>query len=176
MKTEARAFLRDGALLFAVAVVDQAVKAGVRRAPCGTALFSCGLFSVCREENTGGAFGIFQAHPEWISAASVLLIVSLSVYLYREYVLKRPRKVFRVAWILLFGGGAGNAADRLLRGSVTDYIQLRFIPFPLFNLADVFIVTACLLFVLCILREGRENDQKQADRENPTGGRHGQAS
>ncbi len=162
MKTETRAFLRDSALLFAVAAVDQAVKTGVRQEPRGATLFSCSLFSICREENTGSAFGMLQAHPEWIAFVSVLLMAGITVFLYREYVMRR-RETYRTALILLLGGGLGNLADRLLRGSVTDYIRLHFIPFPVFNLADVFIVTACLLFVLCILREEKEYERKRTD-------------
>ena len=157
MKTKARAFLRDSALLFAVAALDQAVKAAVRRAPENVTVYEGVFFSICRTENPGGAFGILSGHPKLVAAVSFFLIAALSLALYRGFALRR--RFYRAAWILLFGGGVGNLADRLLRGTVTDYIRFRLFPFPLLNLADVFITAAGFLFAAGILWEGTGDER-----------------
>ena len=49
------------------------------------------------------------------------------------------------------GGGIGNMIDRLVQGSVTDFLATTFIDFPVFNVADIFVtcgVAVCLLIVL----------------------------
>ena len=153
MKMETRAFLRDSAFLFAVAALDQIIKAAVRRAPVGMVLFDSPLLAVCRVENTGAAFGIFSAHPVGVTLFSALLMIPLAWYMYPADTAERKECAGRLAWILLYGGGAGNLLDRLLHGSVTDYILLRPGRF-LFNLADICITAAVLLFLLQLLREG----------------------
>ena len=41
--------------------------------------------------------------------------------------------------------------DRLRFGRVTDMIQLDFVEFPVFNVADCFITTGCVLLVIYLL-------------------------
>jgi signal peptidase II len=55
---------------------------------------------------------------------------------------------------LVFGGAFGNLWDRVLRGSVTDFVQV-FIgsyEFPSFNVADSAITTGAALLVVDLLR------------------------
>ena len=54
---------------------------------------------------------------------------------------------------LLMGGAASNLADRLRAGSVTDFLHLQ--DWPIFNLADCFIVAGVAILMLELLREER---------------------
>ena len=47
--------------------------------------------------------------------------------------------------MLVLGGGAGNMIDRLCRGYVVDMFDLEFMSYPIFNLADIFVVIGVLL-------------------------------
>jgi signal peptidase II len=69
---------------------------------------------------------------------------------------------------VLLGGILGNLIDRLFRppsfgeGHVIDYIQVPF-NFPIFNIADIAIVTVCSLSVLRIMlghEIGKETPKK----------------
>ena len=162
MKMGTRAFLRDSALLFAVVVTDQMIKTAVRRYAIGETLLECPLFSVRRAENPGAAFGLFASRPAAVTAVSALIMISLAGYLRRAYGETPGNGLCRAAWILLFGGAACNLVDRLLRGTVTDYIQLSFLDFPLFNIADCCITVSVLLYIVIILREGMPNGRKRA--------------
>lgn len=51
---------------------------------------------------------------------------------------------------LLLGGSLSNAAERSLRGSVTDYVCVRF--WPAFNLADVALAAGAIGIVIELLR------------------------
>ena len=53
--------------------------------------------------------------------------------------------LLRVALGMILGGALGNALDRVVSGSVTDFIDLRF--WPVFNIADSCIVVAALVLV-----------------------------
>jgi signal peptidase II len=71
------------------------------------------------------------------------------------------RKLTSISWSLMIGvflgGVVGNLIDRLIRepsvgnGHVVDFIQIPF-NFPIFNLADVFIVSMAFLSVLRVMR------------------------
>lgn len=71
------------------------------------------------------------------------------------------RKIVTVSWSLMAGlflaGVVGNLIDRLIRdpgfgnGHVVDFIQIPF-DFPVFNLADIFIVSAASLTVIRVFR------------------------
>jgi signal peptidase II len=55
------------------------------------------------------------------------------------------------------GAGAfGNAADRLVRGYVIDFIEIH--RWPIFNVADIAIVAGVALLALAQLRRRREPD------------------
>jgi signal peptidase II len=59
---------------------------------------------------------------------------------------------------LVLGGGLGNVSDRLIRdtgGRVVDFIDLHV--WPVFNLADVSIVTGVGLILIMSARSERED-------------------
>ena len=72
----------------------------------------------------------------------------------------------RIALGFQLGGALGNLTDRLVRGSVVDFVDLNFWPlgqWPIFNLADAAIVTGTSLLALLIIQEARQmhRDQEQ---------------
>lgn len=98
-------------------------------------------------ENRGIAFGLMQGGT---TVTAVLTVVLMAVI---AYVFIRIPRTPKYLWltaicILLFSGAAGNLADRLVRGFVIDFIYFILIDFPVFNMADVYVVTgAALLFI-----------------------------
>jgi len=138
---QSRAFI----LASAVSSADQLIKCCIRRFPLNSVLFSIPyLFDITHCTNTGAAFSILSGHTRFLAAASVIVFLLLLVYLLRELHLTSSAKYALGA---LCGGGLGNLADRLLFSGVTDYIRLRFIRFPVFNLADVCITFSVLILV-----------------------------
>ena len=98
-------------------------------------------------ENRGIAFGMMQGGTTLTAVLTVVLMAAIA------YVFIRIPRNKKYLWltatgILLFSGAAGNLTDRLARGFVIDFIYFVLIDFPVFNIADVYVVTgAVLLFI-----------------------------
>lgn len=146
-------------LALAVAALDQLVKGWIRHAPLGVTLLDIpGLVSLTHVVNTGAAFSMFSGYTALLAAVSILLLTAIWVYAAKRM---RLTKAAWTALACLTGGGMGNLLDRIFYAGVTDYIRLRFIEFPVFNLADIAITgsIAVLLILLAtnMLEESRED-------------------
>jgi signal peptidase II len=103
--------------------------------------------------NSGGAFGLGGgAGPLIIVGAAVVALAALL------HIGRRPPSAAAVVAIaLVVGGAAGNLADRLFRdtgGAVVDFIDLQW--WPVFNVADMAIVTGSGLLILATRPATRE--------------------
>ena len=71
-----------------------------------------------------------------------------------------------IAFGLLFGGICGNLIDRLFIGYVRDFLSFKLFHYnyPVFNLADVFIVIGVFLLIIAIFKgeDKRENGSKES--------------
>ncbi len=105
-------------------------------------------------KNTGAAFSAFEGFNRFLAVFAAL--VSFGVVC---WVVKNRFKIAILglqASSFLLAGICSNMTERFLDGYVSDYIRLRFIDFPIFNLADIFINIGVILFVCLILFEKRE--------------------
>jgi signal peptidase II len=134
-----------------VVLVDQATKAAVRAfAPVGTAPSTIipGVLALCHVENTGAAFSLgLGASPLFVVLALAVLVVSM-IWVFRE----RLPLCLVVSVAFVAGGGAGNMVDRLISGSVTDFLATTFIDFPIFNVADVCVTCGIVAACVCYMR------------------------
>lgn len=108
--------------------------------------------------NPGAAFGMLQG-KRWLFVAisiAVILVISMAA---RK--MGRSRKILSVALGLLMGGAVGNLIDRVVYGSVIDFIDIRIINYPIFNIADSAIVTAVVLMILDMLMTWRKEQTVQ---------------
>ena len=82
--------------------------------------------------------------------ASVLIIALLGFIVYKFH---GQSKLFDVCLGLILGGGIGNMIDRIARGFVVDFVDVKCIPHwkYIFNVADIFVCVGCGLFILYIL-------------------------
>ena len=80
------------------------------------------------------------------SVGAVLLVMLVYIFYTKD------NNIFwHICIALIIGGGAANLIDRLLNGFVTDYFHVLFIDFPVFNLADCFIVIGCFSLIVYLL-------------------------
>lgn len=125
-------------LVVCIAVVlDQATKAAVRvSAQEGGFTLVPGVLEVRLVRNTGAAFSIGEG------AGFVFIIVAAAVVAAAAYLVWHQSDLpfsLVISLSCVAGGGVGNMLDRILDGSVTDFLATTFIDFPVFNVADVFV-------------------------------------
>ena len=111
-------------------------------------------------ENRGAAFGMLSEHRWVFMTISAVVIIGISVAV---AVMKPQSKLTTVALGMVVGGGIGNMIDRVILGYVVDFIDVRFIDFYVFNIADSFVCVGCGLMVIAlIIDEVNERKKKKA--------------
>lgn len=162
MKKRPSTILAAAGFLAAAIVLDQWTKALAVRYLAGGRVISLipGVLELRYLENQGAAFGMLQQQQTFFIILTVLVLSGMAwLYLFR---IPEDRKFRPLNLVLLSvaGGAAGNFIDRLYHHYVVDFIYVRLIDFPIFNVADCFVsVGAACLFVL-ILFFYKEEDLK----------------
>ena len=155
------------AFMALIVVLDQAVKAVVSaNIPLGEVIPAIpGLFHWTHFHNTGAAFSMLQG-GRWLFAAVCIIGLAVTVVLVWKKVLTNRFELWCLAAI--FGGGIGNLIDRLSLGYVVDMIEVEFMNFAVFNIADAFIscgAVALVVYVLFFDREKKPNKETDHDPE-----------
>lgn len=108
-------------------------------------------------ENTGIAFSLFQERKAFILITGFLVLAAVLFFLFRV-----PREGrFRVVHVLmsvLIAGALGNIVDRLRFDYVVDFISFVLIHYPIFNVADCYIVVSAILLFLLFMFVYKEAD------------------
>ncbi|MFP5297462.1 MAG: signal peptidase II [Actinomycetota bacterium] len=148
----ARLYIKLLSTAGAVLVVDQVTKSMALEALDRPKHLIDGWLSLRLTYNSGGAFGLLQGLPGLFAVATIVAAVLILVWV---------RHIEDQGWTiplgLVLGGGLGNVFDRLVRdtgGRVVDFIDFHF--WPVFNVADVCIVTGVLLVLLFGSRSASE--------------------
>ena len=108
-------------------------------------------------ENTGSAFSLFQNKTVFILLLGFMVLAILIFIICK---LPQDRR-FRIAHLLLamlIAGAVGNLTDRIRFGFVVDFISFVLIHFPVFNVADCFVVVCTLLLFLLFMFVYKEED------------------
>lgn len=102
-------------------------------------------------QNTGAAFGMFQRFGMVFTVLA--FIVSIGILYYYPQV---PRKdwAMRLAMAMMLGGAVGNLIDRLIQGTVTDFVSVG--TFAVFNVADACISVGTLILILALWNSERK--------------------
>ena len=129
--------------------------------PIGTITVVEGIFDLNYVENRGAAFGIMQ-NQRWIFICLTIIITLALIFYKAKY--KPKDKVLNTSICLLVSGAIGNLIDRIFRGYVVDMLEVTFINYPVFNVADCFVVIGAVLLSIYILfiykdpKEMKKND------------------
>ncbi len=114
------------------------------------------FFSILYIRNTGAAWGMFSNGTLLLAIGSIVFLIFAIKYLYN---LKYISKLSTFSYGMLIGGIIGNLIDRVFRNYVVDFLSFNIFgySFPVFNIADCFIVISIILIVVeSLMKEGKK--------------------
>lgn len=106
------------------------------------------LFGITYTINTGAAFGIFGDNTIMLSIFTVLF---LAVFSFVDFYYGSNNGWYVTGFSLIIGGALGNFIDRIALKGVRDFIELKFIDFPIFNCADMFLTVGVACYIVYLL-------------------------
>lgn len=148
----------------AVFLLDRVTKVVIRNqvATWDTWRIIPGFFDIVHTENPGGAFSLLaEMSPAWrrglLIGLSGCALVLVAVLLWRSAGSLWASPATRIGLALILGGALGNEYDRIVHGTVTDFLELYVSRFhwPAFNVADSAISIGACLVLLDMLRAKR---------------------
>ena len=102
-------------------------------------------------ENRGIAFGLASGYVQLFSIITLVIIVAILICVCINF--KKINTFLSVGIGMLISGGVGNLIDRLIRLYVVDFIDFgEFINFPVFNIADIFVVIGVIVIGISCLK------------------------
>lgn len=105
------------------------------------------LFRLTLAKNTGIAWSLFSNDTVIITIVTMIII-----FFFIKYILdnKNGNKLYNVCYAMILGGAFGNLFDRVFLGYVIDFLDFNIFgyDYPIFNLADTFIVCGIIIIIL----------------------------
>lgn len=123
------------------------------------------FFNITYIKNDGAAFNILSGNK-----ILIILLTVIVVYLFYLLFIKNNKLSLsnEITYGILLGGIFGNFLDRLIYGSVIDYLDFKILGFnyPVFNFADSLIVISIFLILIDVIRgEDNANNSKRRGQE-----------
>ncbi|MBP3206006.1 MAG: signal peptidase II [Lachnospiraceae bacterium] len=108
-------------------------------------------------ENRGSAFGMLQ-DQKFLIVAVDLIFMAVLLFLLVKLPADRKYVKLHILMTMVMGGGIGNMIDRLRLDHVVDFISFVLIHYPIFNVADIYIVVAVILLFILFVFVYKEED------------------
>lgn len=115
------------------------------------------FFRITYAENTGVAFSLIEGYVGFIIMMTVIVIIMIFKYVKSNNI----NKYEEIGYSFILGGALGNLLDRVIYGYVIDFLDFNIFgyDFPIFNIADSFIVIGVLILGIISFREVGERDE-----------------
>lgn len=123
------------------------------------------FFKITYYNNYGAAWGMFQNNTILLVILSIIALII--IYRFSYNFKKNTRN--NIAFSILTAGILGNLSDRLFLGYVRDFLDFKIFnyDFPIFNLADSFIVIGVILLIISIIKgEDKNGSSSNRKRKN----------
>ena len=106
-----------------------------------------GVFELYYSENRGAAFGMMQEKQLFFFLIAVLVLGAVAYLIYKMPSDGKYRPL-AVCLMMISAGAVGNMIDRVSQGYVVDFLYFKLIDFPIFNVADCYVVIATFSLIL----------------------------
>ena len=137
------------AVAAAVFIADRVTKILAPGIPENGVVLIPGVIGLRYAENRGIAFSLLSGAP-WALGVVSLLIIAAAFFCLRR---KKLQPLALTGLMMMLGGAAGNMVDRFVHGFVPDMIEVLFVNFAIFNVADTFLCIGCGLVIISLLRK-----------------------
>ena len=107
------------------------------------------IFSIDYVKNYGAAFNILSGNRFLLSIVSAIITIVLLYFIFNK---KNLNNLDLYSYSFILGGTIGNGIDRIAKGYVIDFINLKFINFPVFNIADISINIGLMFIIYGIIK------------------------
>ena len=109
------------------------------------------FFNITYVHNTGAAWSLFAGRTWLLVIVSLIIISFIIFYIYKN---KPKNRYEKIGYSLVLGGAIGNFIDRIVYGYVIDFLDFNIFgyDYPIFNLADTFIVVGVIILCICTWR------------------------
>ena len=144
-------WLKGGTIIFILTFLDQGSKYFVltRLKNTPDIILIPGVLQLHYLENRGMAFGLFEGK---IPVFVILCVLFFCVFFY--VYARIPRTGYylplTITSLIMVSGALGNFIDRVFRKYVVDFIYFSLIDFPVFNMADIYVVCSGILLVILV--------------------------
>ena len=140
----------------------------------GEAALIPGVVKLVNIHNSGAAFGFLSdaAYARWLFLGIAALFIIVIVVVLAKHLFKS--RFANWCAVMALAGAVGNCIDRALYGYVVDMFKVEFMDFAVFNVADVFLVVACLAFIIYLIVDlfrGKDDDGEDDDEKPRRAGR-----
>lgn len=108
-------------------------------------------------ENRGAAWGMFQ-NATWLFIIITVVVIFAMAYFYSRIPFQAQYRLLRMSIIILSAGAVGNFIDRIMWHYVIDFIYFKWINFPVFNVADIYVCISALLIIYCLLFKYKDEE------------------
>lgn len=138
-----------------VIVIDQWTKYYIqtRLAPGDSIPVISDIFHITLVLNPGAAFGLLEHQRAFFVIIAIVMLLGVAFFYPR---IPQDSKILRIGIGLMTGGAIGNVIDRIKTGLVVDFFDFRI--WPVFNIADIAIVSGVSIIIFSMLYLSKEED------------------
>ena len=101
--------------------------------------------------NYGAAFNILSGSRLFLSLISIISTIILMYLIF----IRKDKRINKYGLSFIVAGSIGNGVDRIFYGYVIDFIKIKFVDFPVFNIADIAINIGILVMTINYFRYRR---------------------
>ena len=113
------------------------------------------IFTIDFVRNYGAAFNILSGSRLFLSFISIISTIILSYFIF----IRENKLINKYGLSFILAGSIGNGIDRILNGYVIDFIKIKYIDFPVFNIADIVINIGVIILMISYFRYKNKNDE-----------------
>ena len=116
-----------------------------------------GILELNYLENRGAAFGMMQNQKIFFIFVAIVILGCI-VYMLVKAPASKKYIILHILLTFIAAGAIGNMIDRLSLNYVVDFIYVKAINFPIFNVADIYVTCATIILVLVLLFVYKDTD------------------